>query len=252
MLRSLYLCLLLLMVPVFAAASEVSLDDVIQTLEVPFQQQTQETAKIKDFQAEFSQESHISSINRVQRGEGSVRFRFVYEAADHAPVAKFRWDYRQPNRQEIISDGHLMWVYLPDNKQVIQSDIRQINDQQGENPVTFLSGLGNLSRDFMVDWDLAPTDQEGNFLLMLKPRKESPLIQQMKVVVNKDAVFDWQKQHITGEKFPISATVVTDQQGNQTAIMFHKIKVNQNLDNHLFTFNKPDDVEIVTPEQMTF
>lgn len=250
--RLFFVCLLIIGLPVFSAATEVSLDDVIKTLEVPFQQHTQEAEKIIDFQAGFTQESRIASINRVQYGEGTVRFRFVSAHSGHAPLAKFRWDYQQPTIQEIISDGRLMWVYLPDNKQVIESDISHLDAQQSENPVTFLSALGNLSRDFLIDWGVTQTDEEGNFLLSLKPRKESQLIQRMEVVVNKDAVFEWRNQHKTGDKFPILSTLVTDQQGNQTLIRFQQIKVNQNLPDHLFTFVKPNDVELVTPEQMAF
>ncbi|MCW8893321.1 MAG: outer membrane lipoprotein carrier protein LolA [Deltaproteobacteria bacterium] len=252
MLKKFFISLLFVMVPHLSGATEVALDDVVRTLETPFQQQTEESGKIQDFQAEFVQESHIASINRAQSGAGTVKFKFLFSAEDSSPVAKFRWDYRQPNIQEIISDGQMMWVYLPENRQVIESDISQINEQQGENPVTFLSGLGNLSRDFHIDWGTTHTDESGNFLLRLKPRGDSQLIQLMELVVNKDAVFEWQKQHKSGDKFPILATFVTDQQGNRTAIEFRKIQVNQELKDELFRFKKPADVEVVTPAQMTF
>lgn len=244
--------LLILLLPGFAVAAEIALTDVITTLETPFKKGTTEDGRINDFKAEFTQESHVASINRTQHGAGSVRFRFIPATGSEGAVAQFRWDYRKPDIQEIISDGRKMWVYLPGNKQVIESDISHLSQQQGENPVTFLSGLGNLSQDFLITWGTEKNDNDGNFLLHLVPRQESQLIRQMEVVVNRNAVNDWLKSHETGDNFPILATLVTDQQDNLTVIRFDQIKVNNRLKAGQFVFDKPDDVELVRPEQMRF
>lgn len=252
MLKHAFIALILFLLPGLSCATDVNLTDVITTLETPFMRSTQPEARIRDFQAEFVQKSHITSINRVQRGEGAVRFKFLFADQSQSPVAQFRWDYRLPAIQEIISDGRKMWVYLPENRQVIESDIAQLDEQQGENPVTFLSGLGNLSRDFIVSWSPEQIDEGGNYLLTLQPRKESKLIQQMRIVVNKKAVLDWRGQGKTGKNFPILETLVTDVQGNQTAIEFLNVRVNQNLSSEQFLFEIPADVERIKPEQMTF
>jgi len=252
MLRSALSVLVVLLLPGLSCAIDANLTDVITALETPFKQSTQPDAQIRDFQAEFVQKSHIASINRVQRGEGTVRFKFLFADRSQSPVAQFRWDYRLPSIQEIISDGRKMWVYLPENRQVIESDILQLDDHQGENPVTFLTGLGNLSRDFNVSWSPDRIDKDGNYQLTLQPRKESQLIQQMKIVVNKEAVSDWRDKGKTGKRFPILATFVTDAQGNQTAIEFLDARVNESLSPDLFIFEIPADVERIKPEQMTF
>ena len=139
--------LLLCLLPSVAVAANIALSDVIKTLETPFQTTgTGSGGTIDDFQAEFFQESLIASIDRVQRGQGDVSFKFLNQHSDRVPQAMFRWEYRRPSIQEIVSDGRTMWVYLPENSQVIESDITEISLRQGDNPVTFLSGLGNLSR----------------------------------------------------------------------------------------------------------
>jgi outer membrane lipoprotein carrier protein len=252
MIKKLIISLLILVLPGFAVAAEITLTDVITALETPFKGETAEAERISDFKAEFAQESHVASINRTQQGSGSVYFRFIPASADEDAVAQFRWDYRKPDIQEIISDGSKMWVYLPGNKQVIESDISGLREQQGENPVTFLSGLGNISKDFQVKWGTEKNDRDGNFLLHLVPRHESQLIQQMEVIVSHEAVSEWLKLHKTGNKFPILATFVTDQQDNRTLIKFDQIKVNNRLKTDQFIFTKPDDVELVRPEQMSF
>lgn len=251
MLKKILVGLLLLSLPGLAGAGEVPLPDVVRALETPFKHETELRQRISDFQAEFTQESLVASINRIQDGAGNVRFRFVPAVGDKASIAQFLWDYRQPDAQEIISDGRTMWVYLPDNRQVIESDIAALSEQQGHNPVTFLSSLGQLSAHFDISWGEEGAE-DGNYRIHLQPRQESQLIAQMEVIVNHRAVDDWSRLHKTGAHFPILATMVTDQQGNRTTIRFGQIKVNVGFKAEQFIFVRPDDVELVRPEQMNF
>ncbi len=244
---------LLLFTPFVGGAAEVELNAVITALETPFKAQTVSSERIRDFSADFFQESHIASIDRTQHGEGTVRFKFITASGDESSRASFRWEYQQPTIQEVISDGQTMWVYIPENRQVIESDISRVNAQQGENPVTFLSGLGNLSRDFAISWGSPRRVAGGGYLLQLKPRKGSQLIQQIEVVVDEEAVSFWLKKGKTGQGFPILSTLVIDPNGNRTAIEFHDVQVNQNLAEQLFIFDRPEGVELVDPgQQMGF
>lgn len=238
-------------------ASAIGLSDVIKTLETPFKSTATKdrgtaTSGIYDFQADFFQESQIASLDRVQRGRGEVSFKFQRVRIADAPLAMFRWEYREPTIQEIVSDGRTMWVYQPDNRQVIESDISQISRHQSDNPVTFLSGLGNLSRDFNIRWGAPNTDREGNYILDLQPRRVSQLIHTLQIVVDRDAVRDYVDSNRTGEIFPILATTVNDPNGNRTTIEFHAIRVNRNLSERFFHFNRPAGVEVVRPTQEQF
>lgn len=250
---------LLCLLPSLSMAAAVGLSDVIKTLETPFKSTATKdrgtaTSGIYDFQADFFQESLIASIDRVQRGRGKVSFKFQRVRIADTPLAMFRWEYREPTIQEIVSDGRTMWVYLPENRQVIESDISQINRQQGENPITFLSGLGNLSRDFNIRWAAPNTDRQGNYILELQPRRISQLIHKLQIVVDRDAVREYVENNRTGNIFPILATTVNDPNGNRTTIEFHGIRVNRNLSERFFHFNRPAGVEVVRPtgEQMGF
>ena len=245
--------LLLLSLPLVAGAADVELSDVIDALETPFKAETKSSEQIKDFSANFFQESHIASIDRTQHGQGVVQFKFTAAAAQKSPLAKFRWEYHKPTVQEIISDGQTMWVYLPENRQVIESDISQIDAQQGENPVTFLSGLGNLSEDFFINWGSPRVVESGDYLLQLEPRKASQFIQKIELTVSKKSVDNWLKKGQAGEIFPIISTLVTDPNGNLTAIEFRDVQVNRKLADKLFQFERPEGVELVDPaEQMSF
>ena len=231
------------------AAEDLSLQDVLQALESPFKTDMKQIkgVRIDDFQAEFLQQSHIASIDRTQHGAGSVGFRFIRDDAGQQASAMFRWEYREPNVQEIISDGRTMWFYLPENRQVIESDMTKLVSRQGENPVTFLSGLGNLTRDFSVDWADPQSDVDGNPVLALRPLKNSQFIDRLEVVVAQKAVDQFVKQRKAGLVFPILSTAVVDPNGNRTAIFFQKVRINQGLSKDSFRFQTPEGVEVVHP-----
>lgn len=250
--KQLFPLLLFWVLPLTAVATEVPLTSVIETLETPFKTSSSAAKNsaqsiIHDFQADFFQESQIASIDRVQRGRGKVSFKFHQATAEKAPLAMFRWEYQEPEIQEIVSDGRTMWVYLPENRQVIESDISKLDNRQGDNPVTLLNGLGNLLRDFNIQWGEPKTDKNGNYILELQPRKESLLIQSLQIIVAEEAVRQYVEKKQTGKIFPVLVSLVEDPNGNKTRIEFLEGRVNQQLAVGVFHFTPPEGVEIVTP-----
>jgi len=240
--------LLLLCAPVLARSeAEVDLSEVTRALEAPFKAEAaRKGAAIRDFQADFLQESLIASLDRTQRGKGTVSVKFNREGADHPPLTMFRWEYQEPNRQVIVSDGKTMWVYLPENGQVIISEVDSSALSGSDNPMTFLTGLGNLSRDFLITWGSPKADAEGNYVLELQPRRPSPMIQRMVIVVDRHAV----ARRGTGSPplFPMRSATVVDPSGNSTAIEFRDARVNLHPPDSLFTFVPPEGVEVLRPE----
>jgi len=229
------------------AKASIGLSDVIKTLERPFQTDAPAQSAIYDFQGDFFQESRVASLDRLQRGQGQVTVKFVREGGDRVPRALFRWEYEQPTTQEIVSNGRTMWVYLPENRQVIQTDIDIVNQSRSDDPLTFLTGLGNLSRDFQIGWAAPNKDVEGNYVLELRPRRASPMIQRLLVVVNRNAVFDLTGRGVTGEIFPILSTAVYDPNDNTTIIEFSDIRINRGISSSFFDFILPAGVEVVRP-----
>lgn len=209
-----------------------SLDVVLAAVEGPFKSGT-----IADFRGEFFQESRIASLGKIQRAQGEVAVKFA------AGGVKFKWDYETPARQQVISDGRMLWVYVPENTQVIETDLMLSRQAGGDNPMAFLTGLGNLSRDFIVVWGTPPQDSESNYRLRLTPRRHSQLIKEIDMVVDYDAVEK-------GEGFPILATIVTDPGGNRTTIEFSSIETNRGLLDLEFDFIAPAGVDTVYPEDI--
>jgi len=243
------LVFVLLLVPMAgtALAESIGLSDVIETLEKPFRSDTPAADAIANFQADFFQQSRLSSLDREQRGQGRVEVAFARQSGDRVPRVLFRWEYDQPNNQEIVSDGETLWVYLPENNQVIQSDVSFTGDNRAEDPMTFLTGLGNLSRDFQIAWASPNHDDFGNYVLQLRPRRSSALIREMRIVVDRQAVRDFKQGGITGQRLPILASTVTDPNDNTTTIEFSQARVNGGVILSDFRFILPPGVDVVRP-----
>lgn len=203
----------MLLAIVTAPAYAVSLGDVIRTLETPFQAGTEESRnyRINDYSAAFFQQSKIASLDRMQRATGRVEVAFDYQDSmggrQTVPTVKFRWEYEQPTTQEIVSDGESMWVYLPENNQVILSNIEMVNKADQHNPMTFLTGLGNLSRDFTISWAMPNQDIDGNYVLELKPIRVSSLINKLIIVVDRYAVEAYRNRGKGGDSVPMPPSI---------------------------------------------
>jgi len=229
-----------------SAAADEELTSVIAALETPFRAATPMSQQIHDFRADFIQLSTVVAIDRVQRGEGKVWFKFPPQARSGSAMPMFRWDYRVPNEQQVLSDGTTLWVYVPENRQVIVSEISQVEAEYGDNPAAFFSGLGDLTQNFDIAWGKGRQDQAGHYLLLLTPKRPSQFFKQIEVTVNHQAVLAYQ-QGGRPQVFPLVATQVTDPQDNLTRITF--VDVNWNLEpaDSDFTFEVPAGVESLSP-----
>ncbi|PLY10956.1 MAG: outer membrane lipoprotein carrier protein LolA [Desulfuromonas sp.] len=233
-------------------AAPIGLSDVINTLEKPFKSDATRmrggsNSALLDFEGDFFQEAEIATLGQAQHGAGRVMVKYVRSRADRVPVAQFRWEYDQPTRQEFVSDGKTLWVYLPENNQVIQSDIEFTGRTRSDDPMTFLTGMGNLSRDFQITWGYPNQDVAGNYVLELSPRRSSVLIQRMLLVVDRDAVLAFKASGTVGDTFPIRASTVFSPEGNRTQIEFSNIRVNRGLPDSLFRFILPAGVDVIRP-----
>lgn len=227
----------MLISPVWAA--ETSLENVVAALETPFK--TAAPTGIEDFQAEFFQLSRIASIDKQQQAHGEVSFKFQRPEGE-APVAMFRWSYLEPTIQEFISDGNSLWVYQPENRQVIESEIEQSN-----NPLAFLNRLGELSQDFTIGWGAPQMNESGDYLLVLEPRRETQLARSLQIVVSSAAVKDFLQHQQIGKFFPLKSVSVIDPNQNLSRFRFESVRMNQHLSPDIFRFQPPEGVEVLHP-----
>jgi len=60
---------------------------------------------------------------------------------------QFRWDTLTPNKQTIVADGSRVWLYDPDLEQV---QVRKQDAEEAHSPLTVLTDLKQLDKDFTV------------------------------------------------------------------------------------------------------
>jgi outer membrane lipoprotein carrier protein len=218
--------------PRHCAAAE--LNDVIKTLEQGYK-------SLNDLQADFSQQTEIATMKRKERGAGEV-----FLKRGPSGQSMFRFNYTKP-KQQIISNGKKVWYYLPENKQVMVSDVASLFEGGNSVALNYLSGMGHVSRDFSIKFAGDGRDKKGNYLLELVPKKPSQAMAKLQLSIAAKAVESFTKDGEAAMPFPIVSSVVFDSFGNRTAIDFSNIKVNRGMGNDRFNFKVPSGVEIINP-----
>ena len=66
-----------------------------------------------DFSATFFQESTLKAMDITDTATGKVWFKHP---------GMMRWEYETPEKYAIISDGQTLWIYRPDDNQVVIGD----------------------------------------------------------------------------------------------------------------------------------
>ena len=218
----------------FSAARPAPLKDVVAALEKGY-------GGLQDVQADFSQKTTIASVNREQKGSGEV---FLKRPA--SATAMFRFNYVKP-KQQIISNGKQVWFYLTDNKQVMVSSVADMFKGGNSIALSYLTGLGHVSRDFTITFAKEPQDKSGNHQLELTPKNPSPVLVKLQLTVSAEAVEQFMAEGDVKDIFPVVSSVVHDIGGNQTRIDYSRVKVNKGMDSGKFNFKIPEGVEVIKP-----
>jgi outer membrane lipoprotein carrier protein len=208
------------------------LTEVIATLEQGYN-------SLADMQADFSQRTAISSMKREEHGKGEL---FIKKTK--GGQAMFRFNYSKP-RQQIISDGKSVWYYLPDNKQVMVSDVATLFSGGNGIALNYLTGMGHVSRDFTITFAGEGRDKIGNYVLDLAPKQPSQVMTRLRLTIATSAVKQFRESGKPLAQFPIVSSMVDDPFGNRTVIEFSRVKVNQGIASDRFAFKIPKGVEII-------
>ena len=175
---------------------------------------------IRDFSADFVQ-SYRAGVLKTQSQElGTVAIK---------KPGKMRWTYTKPLRKELVSDGVKLYWYVPEDKQVIERDV----STQASTPDLFLSGRGDIARDFTASY--ADTTVQGTVALKLVPRKNEPEYQYLVVALDPRTL-------------QIRALTTRDHQGGESTLTFSNMKENRGLSDRDFVFRRPSGVTVVTDD----
>ena len=171
--------------------------------------------KLNSFNADFVQIVKDSTNQLIDESVGKVMFQ---------KPNYFRWEYKAPSKNEIISDGEFLYLYDPDLKQVIVS---KLDRQIGLSPAMLL--VSNNIHEFFntklisnstntTQYEATPKDLDKTFFKRVIFNFNYDQLKEMKVVDNFD---------------------------NETTIQFFKIIQNQYINEGKFLFNYPDNIDVI-------
>lgn len=144
---------------------------------------------------------------------------------------KMRWEYTAPERKLFVSDGRKIYSYIPQDKQVIVGTMPK--DEQAPTPALFLTGKGDITRDFTATFDKLSDAPAGSIALKLTPKRKEPEYESLTLVVEPKTL-------------NLQMLVTIDAQGGRSAFTFSNLKENVGLADNQFVFQMPRNVDVVT------
>jgi outer membrane lipoprotein carrier protein len=173
------------------------------------------------FKAQFVQEMKVASLGVSDRAEGTVVFK---------KPGKMRWDFQTPKAQQIISDGAILWISQPEDRQVLKAPFKA--GFVSTTPVSFLLGVGRITDEFRPETD--PRGCTATHLYVRLASKKSEEIGAVSFGVDR-ATYD------------IVEAAVTDPLGNVTTLTFSDVARNVDVPDATFEFVVPAGVDVITP-----
>ena len=170
----------------------------------------------RSFSAKFNEE--IATVGAAKRNRsGKVSF---------LKPGRMRWDFDEPEKQIIVSDGETVYSFDPDLNQVVETPLRQAI--KSSSATSFLLGMGNINRDFKAQFADIPTPDPIRLKLDAKTGG-------YKIEIAVDP-----------KTYNLTTLTLTDQLGDVTKITFSDIHDNVELPESTFAFKTPPGADVVT------
>ncbi len=184
-------------------------------------------AGVEDLHGAFRQESYVAALDESESSGGEMWF---------AKPGKMRWEYAQPRPQSVVVNQGTLWLYQPDKAQVLIDDIGNV--LLSSLPISFMMGVGNLSREFELKG--ACRGPEG-VILRLIPRKTKG--------ESTDALEGFDLLVDAAQSLPKGAKI-SSLGGNITAIVFSDLVKNGGAkEGRRFVLEYPKGVDVMDRRQ---
>ena len=175
--------------------------------------------RVREFTADFTHTYEGGVLKKKATERGTVQIK---------KPGRMRWEYSSPEKKTFVSDGRMIYSYIPADKQVIRSPMP--SDDQATTAVLFLAGKGNLARDFKVTY--AEGGTEGTWALRLDPKQ-------------KQNDYDWLLLGVDAKTLQIRSLTAADQQGGRSTFQFGNYRENTGLPDSVFAFKIPRGVDVI-------
>jgi outer membrane lipoprotein carrier protein len=171
------------------------------------------------FSAKFLQESTIKAMEITDFAAGKVFVRHP---------GMMRWEYDEPDKQVIITDGFKLWIYRPEDNQVMTGSAPEFfRDGKG---ASFLSDIKLIREKFNIS--LSGSETDFFYELKLKPIEKTLDISDIHISVSK-------------KTFNIVRIATYNFYGDETRFEFLNTEFNLQLDDSLFSFKIPEGADVL-------
>lgn len=174
------------------------------------------------FSADFIQKSTIKAMNITDMATGKVYIKYP---------GMMRWEYEKPDRQIIITDGDKLWIYRPEDNQVMTGKAPTFfRDGKG---ASFLSDVRLIRQKFDISLEPGqPAESDLFYHLKLIPREKTMDISEIRLMVSK-------------KTFSVLQVMTLNFYGDETRIDLINFAFGVDMDDSLFSFTIPQGVDVL-------
>lgn len=194
-----------------AAAADPTIDTIIAGVEARY--------NVPGFTADFDQESILKAMAVTDTASGRLMVR---------QPGKMRWEYLVPDPQTIITDGKDLWVYRPQENQVL---VGKAPSFFGEGKgAGFLSNIKTVRKSFQLS--LEPASDPNHYHLKLLPNKSS--VELMAVELD-----------IVKKTYDLVRITTFNVYGDETRIELKNVRFDDPPPEKLFRFDVPEGADVL-------
>jgi outer membrane lipoprotein carrier protein len=181
---------------------------------------------IQTLEAQFSESYSGAGMSRTESGTLELK-----------KPGRMRWDYNEPRPKMFLTDGATAWFYVPGERQVRRTPVKQIEDLRS--PLRYLLGKTKLEKEFVglaIATDAKPVNA-GDIVLRGVPKGMQERVSQTLLEVTPEGL--------------ITRIVVEELDGSVTEFRFLQQKENVQIADARFRFVPPPGVEVVQGTELT-
>jgi outer membrane lipoprotein carrier protein len=198
--------------PSASTLPSLSVSDVAAKIQATYQ-------AITTYEADFDQQFDMKAFGDKKTTKGHVTFE---------KPGKMRWDYTDPKSNLVVSDGTTLWSYTAkDNK----ANTMQLKDSQMPTALAFLTGKGDLTKEFTLTF-LDMKEFKGGYVLKGVPKTATNL-------------YSYVCFYVDGTTFQVRRVLIVDAQDNRNRFDFTKPAVGNKYDASKFKWTPPAGVTVV-------
>ncbi len=185
---------------------------------------------IQSLSFDFVQQTRGQLTGRPKTGRGHAYF------VKNTKPGKMRWNYTDPDRQVLVSDGETFSMYFESLQQMIVTPAKSLEQDL---TYSFFTGSGNLLADFEISaGDSKVTNsEEETVVIKLTPKVKQTQVASIQLWITKDSL--------------IRRIEILDLFDTITVLNFSNLRVNgidlsdKAMLAKLFSFTPPEDTEII-------